>query len=60
MGQRDGFSKGDITKINAMYNCPDKTGTVTKGNKGQTSTSSASKDNGLISAVEGFLSLFKN
>ncbi|XP_057667230.1 zinc metalloproteinase nas-13-like [Diorhabda carinulata] len=25
MGQRNGFSKGDITKINAMYNCPEKT-----------------------------------
>ncbi|CAH1382705.1 hypothetical protein MTP99_006687 [Tenebrio molitor] len=24
MGQRDGFSKGDIMKINAMYGCPNK------------------------------------
>ncbi|CAH0548967.1 unnamed protein product [Brassicogethes aeneus] len=25
MGQRDGFSRGDITKINNMYGCPEKT-----------------------------------
>ncbi|XP_072377447.1 hatching enzyme 1.2-like [Diabrotica undecimpunctata] len=25
MGQREGFSKGDIIKINTMYNCPEKT-----------------------------------
>ncbi|KAJ8982217.1 hypothetical protein NQ317_013519 [Molorchus minor] len=35
IGQRDGFSRGDITKINAMYNCPEKTLDVTKGNSSE-------------------------
>ena len=29
MGQREGLSKGDITKINEMYKCPEKTASVT-------------------------------
>lgn len=33
MGQRDGFSKGDITKINEMYKCPEKTQSITGANK---------------------------
>ncbi|KAL1501328.1 hypothetical protein ABEB36_006670 [Hypothenemus hampei] len=28
MGQREGFSKGDLTKINEMYKCPNKTSEV--------------------------------
>lgn len=51
IGQRDGFSQGDIDKINAMYNCtnvPDET--VTE-HKVEASTSSGI----LASLISGIL-----
>ncbi|KAG5874821.1 hypothetical protein JTB14_030209 [Gonioctena quinquepunctata] len=64
MGQRDGFSKGDITKINAMYNCPEKTAEVTKGhnnsNKENNNNSGKDESNPLLQAANGLLSLFIN
>ncbi|KAJ8956335.1 hypothetical protein NQ318_015073 [Aromia moschata] len=67
MGQRDGFSKGDITKINAMYKCPEKTLEVTKGNvtESETQVANASTEketpsNPLVDAATGLLSFFFN
>ncbi|XP_050498464.1 zinc metalloproteinase nas-13-like [Diabrotica virgifera virgifera] len=33
MGQRKGLSKIDITKVNLMYNCPEKTATILKNKR---------------------------
>ncbi|CAH1118579.1 unnamed protein product [Phaedon cochleariae] len=67
MGQRDGFSKGDITKINAMYNCPEKTAAVTNGGAtgtgGEGGKPSGEKDgssNPFMQAASHLLSLFIN
>lgn len=57
MGQRDGFSKGDITKINTMYKCPEKTGTVTKQSS---NGSKPTGDKNFLSAVGNFFNLFKS
>ncbi|XP_030764101.1 zinc metalloproteinase nas-13-like isoform X2 [Sitophilus oryzae] len=48
MGQREGFSKGDITKLNQMYKCPDKTASIT-GNSQSTNSGTESHE---ISQVE--------
>ncbi|KAJ8916685.1 hypothetical protein NQ315_000330 [Exocentrus adspersus] len=63
IGQRDGFSRGDITKINAMYNCPEKTleivnrtGTITNATNAHENESEQS--NPLLSAAAGLFSLF--
>lgn len=58
MGQRDGFSKGDITKINAMYNCPEKTSSVTKGDQSNASTPSKEGSNPFLAAAGSLLHLF--
>lgn len=60
MGQRKGFSKGDLTKINQMYNCPEKTlevtnSTTTSPQKGQGTTSENS--NPLVNVAQGILGL---
>ncbi|KAJ8972151.1 hypothetical protein NQ314_000377 [Rhamnusium bicolor] len=67
MGQRDGFSRGDITKINNMYNCPEMTLTVI-GNGTTTAnitTSGSGSENNeketsnpLVDAAVGLLSIF--
>lgn len=64
MGQRDGFSKGDITKLNAMYNCPEKTSEVTNQNKppnGDVNTNPPNETtdgNPLVDAANGILGWF--
>nr|XP_023016554.1 zinc metalloproteinase nas-13-like isoform X1 [Leptinotarsa decemlineata] len=62
MGQRDGFSKGDITKINAMYNCPEKTAQVTVNRPSANVENNNSKEetNPLLQAANGLLALFIN
>ncbi|KAF7287628.1 hypothetical protein GWI33_005980 [Rhynchophorus ferrugineus] len=45
MGQREGFSRGDITKLNKMYNCPEKTTAVTGSNNGNTNSNSNAESN---------------
>ncbi|CAG9772163.1 unnamed protein product [Ceutorhynchus assimilis] len=61
MGQREGFSKGDLTKINKMYNCPEKTDEVTGNNNNipdSNNNASENKENNsnpLVEAAQGFL-----
>ncbi|XP_018571917.1 zinc metalloproteinase nas-1 [Anoplophora glabripennis] len=64
IGQRDGFSRGDITKINAMYNCPEKTleivnrtGTIPNGTNTNTNKEKESS-NPLLNAAAELFSLF--
>lgn len=57
MGQRDGFSKGDITKINAMYGCPEKTAQVT-GSKTTTAPPVGTTEQGPTNPLQYLLSLF--
>lgn len=62
MGQREGFSKGDLTKINQMYNCPDKTAEIT-GSKPATGSGAAPSQpnenkentNPLVNVAQGIL-----
>lgn len=64
IGQRDGFSKGDITKINAMYKCPEKTlaivnrtGTVPNATT-NTNKEKESSSNPLLNAAAELFALF--
>lgn len=70
IGQRDGFSRGDITKINAMYKCPEKTlaivnrtGTIPNGTTSTNSSTSTNKEkepssNPLLNAAAELFALF--
>lgn len=55
MGQRDGFSKGDLTKINNMYGCPNKTpGNNNNNNNNKVENNNKDHNN---NAIGGLLSL---
>jgi hypothetical protein len=55
MGQRDGFSKLDIQKINKMYKCSDNAGTTTK-NPGTTKATTKNPNQSAIgSLINAFL-----
>lgn len=46
MGQRDGFSAGDITKINAMYGCPKKSLNISSNKETQTESATGGGGSG--------------
>ncbi|XP_050311747.1 zinc metalloproteinase nas-4-like [Anthonomus grandis grandis] len=64
MGQRSGFSRGDLLKINAMYNCPEKTPELPQkpevpdiSDNSLNSNNNNNNNNGpLLGAAQGFLS----
>ncbi|XP_060533365.1 hatching enzyme 1.2-like [Cylas formicarius] len=57
MGQREGFSRGDLAKINQMYKCPEKTDQVTGNVSGnaQTGGNKNEPSNPLLEAAGNFL-----
>ncbi|XP_066144375.1 hatching enzyme 1.2-like [Euwallacea fornicatus] len=59
MGQRDGFSKGDLTKINKMYKCPEKTAEIIANGSFTATPSGGNKENSnpLVEATKDILGL---
>ncbi|XP_066246564.1 hatching enzyme 1.2-like [Euwallacea similis] len=59
MGQRDGFSKGDLTKINEMYKCPEKTAEIISTGFLTVTPSGGNKENSnpLVEAAKDILGM---
>lgn len=59
MGQRDGFSRRDLMKLNAMYNCPNVAAEFTTQTSEHATTASGNGTgnggNDILSAIFSFL-----
>lgn len=58
MGQREGFSKGDITKINNMYGCPERTPGSKEPWSGPSQSQQGNGGNLASNILGGLLSIF--